>query len=423
MKLLARYNRVNVFTAIVVLLVSSICYYFIIKHVLISQLDKDLRVEEEEITDYVRLNNSLPSPMAYKDQQTSYEALSHNTIYRTTENLELYDSSGNEFLDSRRLIFPINVSGKNYKISITKSEEETENMLQLIVLITLGIVVLLLATLFVVNRFVFNRLWQPFNNTLAQLKQFNLTGKKNIHLESTNINEFKELNEAVFIMTGQVRQDYNALKNFTENASHEMQTPLAIINSKLDLLIQDDTISEYQLQQLQGIYDAKDRLSKLNQSLLLLTKIENNQFREAEDVDVLQLVNEKLDQFEELTQNKKLAIQKELQPLTMRCNKQLADIMIGNLLNNAIRYNKNNGNITLQIKETTFTISNTSGLSMLDEAQVFQRFYRHTDTKQDGNGLGLSIIKQVCDVYGFKTGYYFNSGLHSFFIRFSPAGS
>ncbi|MEO6229481.1 MAG: ATP-binding protein [Ferruginibacter sp.] len=421
MKLLARYNRVNVFTAIVVLMVSSICYYFIIRHVLINQLDKDLRVEEEEITDYVRLNNSLPNPMSYKDQQTSYEELYRSAIYRTTQNLELYDSLENEYLDSRRLIFPIKVSGKNYKISITKSEEETENMLQLIVLITLGIVVLLLATLFLVNRFFFNRLWQPFNNTLTQLKEFNLTGKKNIHLEGTNISEFKELNEAVFIMTGQVRQDYNTLKTFTENASHEMQTPLAIINSKLDLLIQDDTISEYQLQQLQGIYDAKDRLSKLNQSLLLLTKIENNQFNDAANIDVTQLVREKLDQFDELIHNKKLAIHTALQPLTIRCNKQLAEIMIGNLLNNAIRYNKDNGNIILTIEDNTFTISNTSMLTMLDEGQVFQRFYRHTDTGQDGNGLGLSIIKQVCDVYGFKTGYYFIGDLHSFFIRFSSA--
>ncbi|CAN5513659.1 HAMP domain-containing sensor histidine kinase [soil metagenome] len=419
MKLLARYNRVNVFTAIVVLIVSSICYYFIIRQVLINQLDKDLRVEEEEITDYVQLNNSLPNPMSYKDQQTSYEELYRPSIYRTTQNLELYDSIENEYLDSRRLIFPIKVSGKNYKISITKSEEETENMLQLIVLITLGIVVLLLATLFLVNRFFFNRLWQPFNNTLTQLKQFNLSGKKNIHLEGTNIHEFKELNEAVFIMTGQVRQDYNTLKTFTENASHEMQTPLAIINSKLDLLIQDDAISEYQLQQLQGIYDAKDRLSKLNQSLLLLTKIENNQFNDAENVDITQLIHEKLDQFDELIHNKKLAIHTALQPLTIRCNKQLTEIMIGNLLNNAIRYNKDNGNITLTIEDNTFTISNTSILTMLDEGQVFQRFYRHTDTGQDGNGLGLSIIKQVCDVYGFKTGYYFSNELHSFFIQFS----
>lgn len=423
MKLLARYNRVNVFTAIVVLIVSSICYYFIIRQVLINQLDKDLRVEEEEITDYVRLNNALPSPMSYKDQQTSYEELFQSPIFRTTQNLELYDSLENNYLDSRRLIFPIRVAGKNYKISITKSEEETENMLQLIVLITLGIVVLLLTTLFIVNRFFFNRLWQPFNNTLTQLKDFNLTGKKHIQLEGTNIHEFKELNEAVFIMTGQVKQDYNTLKTFTENASHEMQTPLAIINSKLDLLIQDDSISEYQLQQLQGIYDAKDRLSKLNQSLLLLTKIENNQFNEAANVDVIKLVHEKLIQCDELIHNKKITIYTELQPLTIRCNKQLAEIMIGNLLNNAIRYNKDNGEITVSIKDDTFTISNTSMLTVLDDKQVFQRFYRHTDTNQDGNGLGLSIIKQVCDVYGFKTGYYFINGLHHFSIQFIPGQS
>ncbi|MEO6720571.1 MAG: HAMP domain-containing sensor histidine kinase [Ferruginibacter sp.] len=418
MKLLTKYNRVNVVASIFVLLISSLCYYFIIRHVLLNQLDKALEVEEQEVTDYVKTNNNLPNPSIYKDQQVSYELSGNSPAKRRIESINEYSSAEQESITSRRLIFPVKSAGKNYNVSITKSQAETEDMLQLIVLITLGIVVLLLLTLFIVNRFLLNRLWQPFNNTLAELKQFNLSSKTNIQLQLTNINEFTELNNAVTMMTSKVKEDYEALKNFTENASHEMQTPLAIINSKLDVLIQDETISEYQMQQLQGVYDALDRLSRLNQSLLLLTKIENNQFDITEIIPVDVLVLEKLAQFEELISGKKLHIETTLQPARIRCNRQLADVLVNNLFNNAIRYNQAGGLIVIELTSERLVISNTSDLKALDDKMLFQKFYRHTDTKQEGNGLGLSITKQICDAYGFSAGYHFDNDLHSFYIYF-----
>ena len=215
-----------------------------------------------------------------------------------------------------------------------------------------------------------------------------------------------------------VSHEYNTLKKFSENASHEMQTPLAIINSKLDLLIQGDNITESQMEQLQAIYYASDRLSKLNHALLLLTKIENNQFTEIENVSLDKAIQEKLSQFEELIENKKLVLHTELQHEKINCNKQLLDILLSNLLNNAIRYNFNNGSISVINKNNLLIFSNTSGIGPLDENKIFQRFYRHEDSRQEGNGLGLSIVKQICNDFGYDLRYFYNNGEHQFQISY-----
>lgn len=419
MKLLARYNRVNIAATVIVLLLSGLCYYFIIRHVLLNQLDEDLKVEEQEIMDYVKSNNSLPNPSSYKDQKVTFLASNDSPVKRTFNSTSIFSKEENENVSSRLIIFPIDVGGKNYIVSISKSEEETEDLIQLILLITLSVVVLLLTVLFIINRFLLNKLWQPFNSTLRELKQFNLSNKNNLQLEPTNINEFTELNKTVEVMTDRVSRDYEALKNFTENASHEMQTPLAIINSKLDVLIQDESLNEFQMQQLQAVYNALDRLSTLNQSLLLLTKIENNQFKERADISLDGLMHEKLLQFEEMIESKKLKLTTGIKATTVNGNKQLVDVLMNNLLNNAIRYNVENGAVGIRLENDALCISNSSLLPALDRQNIFQRFYRHADTKQEGNGLGLSIVKQICSIAGYDINYAFHNNQHEFRVDFN----
>ena len=418
MKLLARYNRVNVLATVIVLLMSGLSYYFIIRYVLLNQLDEDLKVEEQEIIDYVSTNKSLPNPSNYKDQVVSFLQNDGQQVKRKFSSSTLFSKEENENITNRQIVFPMQVTGKNYTVTISKSEEETEDLIQLILLLTLAMVMVLLAVLFVINRFLLSKLWRPFNSTLRELKQFNLSNNTHLQLENTRISEFSDLNEAVTAMSNRVRQDYIALKTFTENASHEMQTPLAIINSKLDVLIQDETLNEHQMEQLQGIYNALDRLSNLNQSLLLLTKIENNQFNGKENIQLDQQVKEKLLQFEEWIQSKKLQVLANLQETGIQSNKQLTDILVGNLLNNAIRYTQPGGEISVTLKAGVLQVSNTSAIPALDTKKVFQRFYRHSSTNQDGNGLGLSIVKQICDMAGYTVAYDYNGNHHHFLIHF-----
>ncbi len=420
MKLLAKYNRINIIVTISALLISSICFYVMIRHVLVSQLDEDLKLEEQEIVDFVKTNNTLPGQTNYEDQQIEFRKTTDIGTERKFSSVMVQTNADGHKEEElyRQFAFSIAVNGANYMVHIRKSQEQTEDLIKIIVWITLGIVVLLLCVLFVINRFLLSRLWKPFNNTLVQLKQFNLSAKNNIQLQHTSTSEFAELNKTVQAMTDKAKQDYESLKNFTDNASHEMQTPLAIINSKLDVLIQDESLNEFQMKQVQGVYDALDRLSNLNQSLLLLTKIENSQFSKKEVIKIDELVTEKLFQFEELVQNKKLLISRKINPVQLSGNKQLLEILISNLVNNAFRYNIENGSVNIELTGLGLIVSNSSFLPALDVQQVFQRFYRHADTRQDGNGLGLSIIKQICNMAGYTVNYTFNKGLHQFSVNF-----
>ena len=421
MKLLAKYNRINIIVTISVLLISSICFYVMIRHVLVSQLDEDLKLEEQEIVDFVKTNNTLPGQTNYEDQQIEFRKTTDiGTEKKFSSVMVQANADGHKEEELyRQYAFSIAVKSESYRVFVRKSQEQTEELIKIIVWITLGIVVLLLCILFIINRFLLSRLWKPFDNTLLQLKQFNLSAKNIVQLQHTSTKEFAELNKTVQMMTDKAKQDYESLKNFTDNASHEMQTPLAIINSKLDVLIQDESLSEFQMRQLQGVYDALDRLSNLNQSLLLLTKIENSQFNEQENISLDDLVMEKLIQFEELSAAKKLVITTDIQQVNISGNKKLNDILIGNLLNNAIRYNVTGGSIAVKLTDEALLISNSSFLPALDSDQVFQRFYRHADTRQDGNGLGLSIVKQICAMAGYNISYSYFNNLHQFKIAFA----
>jgi len=418
MKLLARYNRVNIAATILVLLVGGLCYYFILRFVLIHQLDKDLKVEEQEVKDYVQRNNSLPNAANYKDQKVVFEPGESILIKRKIFSVNLYDTAEDEQQQGRQLIFTINSAGKNYKVTITKSQQETEDLVKLIVMLTLAIVVLLLMVLFIINRFVLNKLWLPFNNTLQQLKQFNLSNKTAINLKDTNISEFIELNAAVTAMSNSVLKDYDALKSFTENASHEIQTPLAVIKSKLELLMQAENFSETQMHYIQNIQEEISRLSKLNQSLLLLTKIDNQQFKDTEKVDIANIITKHLNNYEELITAKEIALTKNISEGNfVVMNKVMAEILVSNLITNAIKHNVERGSITIELNKDQLTVSNSGPVLATNPKELFERF-KKDKVNSESLGLGLSIVKKICEQYHFKVDYNYTNGLHTVSLSF-----
>ena len=418
MKLLAKYNRVNLLATIIVLLLSAVFYYFFIEAALIHQLDKNLIVEEREITDYAKENNRLPEPSNSKDEQEIYTPAADKKMDRKFSSVNLYNKNQDEYVSYRQLTFPVTVAGKIYKVDVRKSQEETEDLVQLILKITLAMVLLLLLTLFLINRFVLNKMWKPFDSTLQQIKQFNLSGKDEVHLEQTNINEFTELNAAVSLMTKRVSQDYNEIKNFTENASHEIQTPLAIIKSKLELLSQSENLKEEQMDTIQSISETTNRLSKLNQSLILLTKIDNKQFSETEKVNMSALMLHHLNNYEELLHAKQIAVTSNIEPdVKLIMNETLAEILILNLFTNAIKHNIDKGSIQITLNKRFFSISNTGVKLESEPAELFERF-KKDKVNSDSLGLGLSIVKKICERYGYEVSYKYSGLLHTTTINF-----
>jgi signal transduction histidine kinase len=412
MKLIAKYNRVNIPITIAVLLISSIAYYFILHYVLLRQVDKDLRIEQQEIIHHIQENGSLPETSNYKDQQITFQKTNLTDFKEKFTTESVYNKKGNEEEPYRRIDFLVTQNGTNYIATVKKSEQETEDIVRLILTITFSVIAVLLLVLFITNRFLLGKLWEPFNHTLSQLKQFNLSSKNNITLDTTNVDEFIELNKTAISLTQKVKNDYDSLKSFTGNASHEIQTPLAIIKNKIELLSQSDNLEESQIHIIQSLNDATSRLSRLNQSLLLLTRIENRQFEPSDRIDLSAVVQKRIDNFRELAELKDIKIEKNIKNnITVEMNDSLADILISNIILNAIKHNFPGGTIRVDLNESAFVVSNSGDEPKLKTTELFERFKKES-TSPESLGLGLSIVKTICDTYGFDVSYHYETGSH-----------
>jgi signal transduction histidine kinase len=417
MKLFTRYNRINLLATAIIFLLSGLAYYFLLRYILIGQVDDDLKIEQREIKTYVDKYNRLPEVIPVKDQLISYVLLERNNGEKKFETRLLSDDDDREEEVFRTFIFDINAGGKWYRVSVSKSLEGTDDMIQSIITITLVTILLILMVSLLVNRVVLRRLWKPFYDSLQSMQNFDLGKKELPQFPATNIDEFVFMNKTLQQVTIKAEQDYRLLKEFTENASHELQTPLAIIQSKLDLLIQDEHLSELQSRAVQSAYEAIQKLSRLNQSLLLLAKIENGQYTELGEINLSKRITAKLEQLDEMIQSKDITIKKELdETVFITMNPILADILLNNLLGNAIKYNAVGGSITLTVKNGLFTISNPGINGALDNERIFRRFGK-TGQVKDGLGLGLAIVKQVADISGLTTSYTWQNGLHTFSFK------
>ncbi|MGN8056346.1 sensor histidine kinase [Pedobacter sp. 22163] len=415
MKLSNRYNRANILTSIVVLIITGVIYYVVIHFILTEKLDRDLAVEENEINQYVNTFHKLPLPASYLDQQISYKTLSGVISEREFLNTLYFNPKEGENEPGRSLITVVHLAGKAIEVTITKSRVESEDLIRIILLITLGITVVLLLSLLLINRFVLNRLWRPFYSILNGMKSFEVTRMETIEQEPTKIDEFNELNKSVNAMAERVRQDYKELKSFTDNASHEMMTPLAVINSKLDSLLQTESFTEQQGALLEDIYHATGRLSRLHQSLLLLAKIENNLIPDFQHIGLKEIVEAKSRQFQELLEKDGLILTEDLTPVEVKMSRYLADILLNNLFSNAVRHNVSGGYIHIKLDQQALTISNSGKASHL-QTKIFDRFSKSVDS--EGMGLGLAITKQICNLYGFRIDYHEESGEHVFTVYF-----
>ena len=418
MKLIDKYNQVNIPITITILLISSIAYYFILNFVLLNQVDKDLLIEKQEIIHYVKEKGALPESSNYKDQQIEFSP-THLTHFETKLSKEyIYNEDEDEVEPFRKIDFLIKQNGNNYMATVKKSEQETEDIIRLILMITLSVIAVLLLILFITNRFILSKLWRPFNHTIAQLKQFNLSSKNKIILQPTDVDEFQELNETASSMTQKVSNDYESLKRFTENASHEIQTPLAIIKNKIELLSQYENLGESQINVIQSLNEAASRLSRMNQSLLLLTKIENRQFDNTERVNISFIIRNYIENLEELASTKNITLIKNIAESFIDMNESLAEILISNLIVNAIKHNYPGGSITIDLDTNGLTVSNTGLAPKIKTSELFERFKKDS-TSRDSLGLGLSLVKTICDTYGFTVSYNYIGEMHVLKIIFA----
>lgn len=419
MKLFTRYNRINLALTVILLVLSALVYYFVINRVLVHELDEQLDEYRQKIEGYAARTGSFPELGVLEDLQVTYEPGRSLTPTRY-QMIDQYDPEEKRKEPFRQLIYSQQAGGRIYKVTIAKPLEGVHLLSRTMMYITVLILLIIIIVSLLINHFVLKELWRPFYASINIIKGFRLPGKNPPQFPATRTDEFRLMNENLDRMVKNAQTDYLSLKEFTENASHEIQTPLAIIRSKLDLVIQEESLTEKQGRILDGAYAAIKRISRLNQSLLLLTKIENSQFSGSDHIDVNKELSEKMDQFKELWQDNAINIQYSSATSYINANRELIDILLNNLLANATIHNGEGGIIIIDLKPGELVISNSGIQRALDQSRLFRRFYKGEQNSQH-NGLGLSIAKQICDQSGIRISYTFAMNLHSFALTWKNA--
>ena len=410
-RLIKKTSKTFLYTGLVLAILSSVALFFYTKSLLQEEVEEVLYSTEARVADALKNNRiqySLPPVTEVREVETLKKEILKDTL--------IYNPSKDEMEIFRELSTYKKINGKNYQITIRNMEVESEDFLLAIVVSNITIFVLAFIFLFYFNTTRNLKLWSPFFSNLDQMKRFSLTSKESLNLVDSDVLEFSELKNEIEILTNKVKNDYENLKHFTEDVSHEMQTPLAIIQAKIDNLINEQEISDKQFEQVSSIQKDIQRLKQLNKRITTLTKIDNNQFVNVENVNLTELINEKVESFTELQMANLFHVTND--ELQVSMDAYLADILINNLISNAVKYTKNKDVISIITNKSTLVISNVGEQALAHPDKLFQRFYRESNGNQS-TGLGLAIVKKICDLYSFKISYKFEGEHHVFSIDFS----
>lgn len=421
MKLLQYTNRKLFFLLFFLLGIWGVFFYITVIDEVMDETDDTLENYREIIVNKVLMNPELLKsednvmgsyvirPITDKEAARYDEKFYNSTVYIETEDeYEPVRIMKSCFLASDHTY---------YELELRLSTLERDDMVEAILWYLSVLYVLLLLCVILGTYFILKTAFKPLHKLLHWLDKV-VPGRQIPVLENeTSITEFSKLNESALAMSRRSELAYQEQKQFIENAAHELQTPLAISRGKLELLAESQGLSEKQLMEIDELYRTLGRAVKLNKSLLLLSRINNEQYPETTEVNMNAFVHDLLSDLMEIYEYKNIKLStKEEGECTVRMNESLAQILISNLLKNALVHTPEGGSITIVISQTTFAIIN-SGDKPLDSEKVFQRFYRTDMDKKDSNGLGLAIVQSIVRLYGMSISYSYCDGNHSFMLK------
>jgi signal transduction histidine kinase len=308
---------------------------------------------------------------------------------------------------------------KTYRIEIFDVIVESEDIFTGVFQSQTRLFVILGAALVIFSFLVSTWLFRPFNVTLQAIKNFRLNDSARLDLGKTNTKEFRELNAILKRMTKKSQIDYKNLKEFSENASHEMQTPLAVAKGKIELLMQYKNLDKEQLLLINSSYEAIDHLSKMSRSLGLLTKIENNEFTDLQEINLTEKISNSIFDFQELLELKEIKIEKEVEEdVVVHADPVLVQILVSNLFQNAIRHNIAKGHITVKLTPDQLMISNAGNPLTSSFDSLFKRFKKDNQSGKS-IGLGLAIVKKICDINNYEIAYNYANNEHIIQVKFN----
>ncbi|MDZ4665252.1 MAG: HAMP domain-containing sensor histidine kinase [Bacteroidota bacterium] len=410
MRLLTKNTLVLLTVTLIVFLAGGFIFYSQLRNIMNEEATEALSIKKNEVEKYISKNTRLPESISLEELSFTE---SITPIKESLNDEMIYIEEEKEKMPYKKLSFNVIFEGKNYKCTISKSLLETDDLIETIFQ-SFAIIIGLLIVVFTIINFLFSKtIWNPFFTTLEQINNYEIEKHSVLTIESNGAKEFQQLNEAIKKMTQKISNDFNNLKYFTENASHELQTPLAIIKSKTEVLLQTEGLNDDQAKQIIEINQTASRLSKLNHTLLLMSKIENNQFNVTENLNFSYLVTNKLKQFEDLIEMKQLNIINSFDNIMVTIHPILADMVVSNLLSNAIKYTVEKGVIKLELTTTCFKISNHGEPLKANGDKLFTRFYKENEDSSS-TGLGLALVKQISIINKHKLNYEYINSSHIF---------
>ena len=416
------FNRVliHLLIGIVVILTGwAVCFYAAIVDEINDEVDDSLEDYSELIIIRSLAGKELPSHDSGTNNQyflrevSALYAQTHpNIVYRDSM---IYIKEKGETEPARILttIF-CNKSEQYYELSVSIPTIEKKDLRESIFYLLIGLFVALLFGILLINIWVFRQSMKPFYHLLNWLDNYRL-GKKNPPLSNiSQVTEFQKLNETVNRFATYSESIFEQQKQFIGNASHEIQTPLAICMNRLEMLMDDEHLTEQQMEEIVKTYGTLEYVSKLNKSLLLLSKIENHQYMDEKDICMNDLLHRYADDYQEVYAHLQIAFHlEEKGKFNLRMNEILATVMVTNLLKNAFVHNKQGGKITVIIEKNGICFRNTGIEKNLDGTRIFERFYQGSK-KEGSTGLGLAIVSAICHQYHLKLSYHFENGEHCF---------
>jgi signal transduction histidine kinase len=415
MRLLQKTNRAYFLISGTAFIIAGVVFYFVISFFFKDQLNEKLMYDIKVIKRSIKKNGTLPNyyPFIEIKEVTMQSERSFEII-----DTIIFDAIKRKEIPFRQISLVSSINGKIYFIAARDTLLEEDDLLEAIAIVTGSVFLLLLVSLYFINRKLSLNIWQPFYKTLDEIKEFS-HDKPSFRLSSVSqLDEFTELNKTLEKLTQKVISDYQSLKRFTEDASHEIQTPLAVIQSKLETLMQNPDLKKDQAELINSAYVYTLRISKLTQTLLLLTKIANDQFPEKRAINLSELLDEKINIFEDHILGKSLTLNKEIEPeCFLETNFFLAESLVINLIGNAVKHSITGGIINIKLDKSHLEISNCGEPLPVPASKLFDRFYK-TDKSSDSPGLGLAIVKEICRLNKWEIKYVYEDNLHKVVVYF-----
>lgn len=304
--------------------------------------------------------------------------------------------------------------GQYYELHVYTPTIEKKDLMETLFYLMIGLFVLLLIAILCINIWVFHKSMKPFYQLLDWLDKFRLAQDFEVLNNPTHTTEFRKLNESVLRFANHSKDVFEQQKIFIGNASHEIQTPLAVCQNRLEMLMEDETLDEQQMAEISKTYHTLVYVSKLNKSLLLLSKIDNSQYQDIKDVSINDVLYRYIEDYHDVYAYRNLSLEIRENGTFIHCmNEALAVILITNLLKNVFVHNVDNGMIYIEISSSGISFVNTGTDCALDRNRIFERFYQGTK-KEGSTGLGLAIVDSICRQSNLNISYRFADGKHRF---------